>query len=229
MTLNRIVPAAGWNPDLYPQLVLEALGQTLFLVAVTMVIGGALGLVLGTALYVTRGGGILSQRAVHVVLNLVVNFFRPIPFIMLLAVLWPVTVAIVGTSIGTTAALVPLSFAVMFGFARIVEQNLVTIQPGVIEAARAAGAGPWRIILTLLIPEALGPLILGYTFVFVAIVDMTAVAGAVNAGGLGQFALSYGYNRWDFVTLWVAVALIIVIVQLGQWLGNTLARKVLRR
>lgn len=229
MSASRIVPAAGWNPDLYPQLVLEALGQTLFLVAVTMVIGGALGLVLGTALYVTRGGGILSQRAVHVVLNLVVNFFRPIPFIMLLAVLWPVTVAIVGTSIGTTAALVPLSFAVMFGFARIVEQNLVTIQPGVIEAARAAGAGPWRIILTLLIPEALGPLILGYTFVFVAIVDMTAVAGAVNAGGLGQFALSYGYNRWDFVTLWVAVALIIVIVQLGQWLGNTLARKVLRR
>ncbi|WP_296193163.1 methionine ABC transporter permease [uncultured Microbacterium sp.] len=229
MSVTRIVPAAGWNPDLYPQLVLEALGQTLFLVAVTMVIGGALGLVLGTALYVTRGGGILSQRAVHVVLNLVVNFFRPIPFIMLLAVLWPVTVAIVGTSIGTTAALVPLSFAVMFGFARIVEQNLVTIQPGVIEAARAAGAGPWRIILTLLIPEALGPLILGYTFVFVAIVDMTAVAGAVNAGGLGQFALSYGYNRWDFVTLWVAVALIIVIVQLGQWLGNTLARKVLRR
>lgn len=229
MSASRIVPAAGWNPDLYPQLVLEALGQTLFLVAVTMVIGGALGLVLGTALYVTRGGGILAQRAVHVVLNLVVNFFRPIPFIMLFAVLWPVTVAIVGTSIGTTAALVPLSFAVMFGFARIVEQNLVTIQPGVIEAARAAGAGPWRIILTLLIPEALGPLILGYTFVFVAIVDMTAVAGAVNAGGLGQFALSYGYNRWDFVTLWVAVALIIVIVQLGQWLGNTLARKVLRR
>ncbi len=141
----------------------------------------------------------------------------------------PFTVLLIGTYIGTTAAVVPLSIAVMFGFSRIVEQNLVTIQPGVIEAARAAGASPWRIIATLLIPEALGPLILGFTFVFVAVVDMTAIAGAVGGGGLGSFALQYGYGRWDYLTLWVAVGLLIAIAWAGQLLGNLLARRVLRR
>lgn len=225
-----IAPSANtWDWDTYPALLLESLGQTLYMVVLTMILGGAGGLVLGIGLYVTRAGGLLPGRAANFVLNFVVNFFRPIPFIVFLTVAAPFTVAVMGTYIGTEAAVVPLSLAVTFGFSRIVEQNLVTIQPGVIEAARATGASPWRIILTLLVPEALGPLILGYTFAFVAIVDMTAVAGAVAAGGLGSFALQYGFRRWDYVTLWVAVGLIIVIVQLGQWLGNYLARKVMRR
>ncbi len=221
--------ANTWNWDTYPALLLEALGDTLYMVVFTMFFGGIGGLALGLALYVTRTSGIVPSRTANFFLNFVVNFFRPIPFIVFLVLIAPFTVFVMGTYIGTQAAIVPLSLAVTFGFSRIVEQNLVTIQPGVIEAARAAGAGPWRIILTLLVPEALGPLILGYTFVFVAIVDMTAVAGAVASGGLGSFALQYGFRRWDYVTLWVAVGLIIIIVQLGQWLGNYLARRVMRR
>ncbi len=218
-----------WSWDRYGPLLVQSLGETLYMVVATLFFGGVGGLVVGVGLYVSRRGGILPNRAINGVVNFIVNFFRPIPFIVLLAVRAPFTAFVVGMSIGTTAAIVPLSIATTFGFSRIVEQNLVTIQPGVIEAARAAGAGPWRIILTLLVPEALGPLILGYTFVFVAVVDMTAVAGAVNSGGLGSFALQYGFRRWDFVTLWIAVGLIIVLVQLGQLLGNWLARKVLRR
>lgn len=213
----------------YGPLLLEAFGETLYMVTLTMFFGGIGGLLLGLALYTTRRGGVLQNAPINGILNFVVNVFRPIPFIVLLLALAPVTQAVIGTFIGTTAAVVPLSVAVTFGFSRIVEQNLVTVDPGVIEAARASGAGPWRIVSTLLVPEALGPLILGYTFVFVAIVDMTAVAGAVNAGGLGDFAIVYGYRRWDFVLLWVAIGILIIVVQVGQWLGNRLARKVLRR
>jgi D-methionine transport system permease protein len=226
---STALAATQWSWDRYGPLLVESIGQTLYMVVLTMLFGGLGGLALGTGLYITRAGGVLPHRGVNIVLNVLVNFFRPIPFILFLFAVAPVTSFIVGTSIGTAAAVVPLSLAVTFGFSRIVEQNLVTIQPGVIEAARASGAGPWRIVFTLLVPEALGPLILGYTFVFVAIVDLTAVAGAVGAGGLGSFALTYGYRRWDFVTLWIAVALIIVLVQLGQFLGNRLARRVLRR
>lgn len=219
----------NWNWDTYGPILIESLGQTLYMVTFTLLFGGIFGIIIGIALYITRRSGITPNRPIHLVLNFLVNFFRPIPFVVLIAVLWPLTQSIVGTAIGTTAAIVPLSIAAAFGFSRIVEQNLVTIPPGVIEAARASGASSWRIIRTLLVPEALGPLILGYTFVFVAVVDMTAVAGAVGAGGLGSMALQYGFRRWDYVTLWVAVALIILLVQLGQWAGNHLARKVMRR
>ncbi|MCU1546100.1 MAG: methionine transporter ATP-binding protein, partial [Homoserinimonas sp.] len=106
---------------------------------------------------------------------------------------------------------------------------LVTIEPGIIEAARAVGASPTRIIFTLLVPEALGPLILGFTFVFVAVIDMTAVAGIVGGGGIGDFALSYGHQRWNQTVVWISVGIIIVLVQLVQYCGNTLARKALRR
>jgi D-methionine transport system permease protein len=135
----------------------------------------------------------------------------------------------VGTGAGNTAIIFTLSLAASFAISRIVEQNLLTVQPGVVEAARAAGAGPFRIIGSIVLPEALGPLILGYTFIFVALVDMSAVAGYVGGGGLGAFALLYGYRQFDPVVTWAAVLLIIVLVQLVQFLGNWLARRALRR
>jgi len=213
---------------LWPTLT-EAIGTTIYLVLVTFVVGGLIGLFLGTALYTTRKGGLLANAPIHWLLNVAVNIVRPIPFIILLAALGPVTLEVVGTTIGTEAAVFVMIVAASFGIARIVEQNLVTVDPGVIEAARAVGAGPLRIILTLLIPEALGPLILGYTFVVIAIVDMSAMAGTVGGGGLGDFALVYGYQRFDWEVTLVAVLLIIAGVQVIQFVGNWAARKVLRR
>ncbi|WP_336083899.1 methionine ABC transporter permease [Nocardia sp. SSK8] len=210
-------------------ILLESIGTTVYLVGVTFVVAGVIGLVLGTALYTTRKGGLLANAPIYLALNVLVNVVRPIPFIILLAALGPVTLEVVGTTIGAEAALFVMIVAASFGIARIVEQNLVTVDPGVIEAARAAGAGPLRIILTLLIPEALGPLILGYTFVVISIVDISAMAGTVGGGGLGDFAIVYGYQRFQWEVTLVAVLIIIAGVQAVQFLGNWLARRVLRR
>ncbi|WP_265445691.1 methionine ABC transporter permease [Flexivirga meconopsidis] len=206
-----------------------AILQTLIMAVVTIALGGLLGLLLGVALFTTRTGGLLENRAVNTVLNVLVNIIRPIPFIIFVTAIAPLTLRAMGTTIGTTAATFPLVIAATFGVSRIVEQSLVSVDPGVIEAAEAMGASPWRIVRSVLVPEALGPLILGYTFVFVAVVDMTAIAGAVGGGGLGDFAITYGYHRFDWAVTWVAVAAIIVLVQLAQFSGNALARKALRR
>ena len=214
--------------DLLP-LLWQSTYETLWIVGLALFFGGIGGLVLGLGLYTTRRGSILANAAVFGILNVLVNIFRPIPFIIFLAAAQPLARAVVGTGIGNSAIIFTLSLAAMFGISRIVEQNLLTVQPGVIEAARSVGAGPLRIIFTLLIPEALGPLILGYTFIFVALVDMSAVAGYVGGGGLGNFAIQYGYRQFNPVVTWAAVLIIIVLVQLVQWLGNTLARKALRR
>ncbi|MBK0418109.1 ABC transporter permease [Leucobacter sp. CSA1] len=208
---------------------LEATVQTLVYVAIAMGVGGVLGLVIGVALTVTRQGGLLANRPVFWVLNFLVNFFRPIPFVILIAALQPLARVVMGTGIGDRALIFTLSFAAAFGIARLVEQNLLTVSPGVIEAARAMGAGPLRTILTVLIPEGLGPLVLGYTFAFIAVVDMTAMAGVIGSGGLGNFALQYGYRQFNPWVTWSAVIIIIVIVQLVQVLGNVLARRLLRR
>jgi D-methionine transport system permease protein len=213
---------------LLPVLV-QAIGETLWAVSITLVLGGLFGFILGTVLYTTRRGNILSNAPVNTTLNVLVNIVRPIPFIVFIAFIQPVTLGLLGTSIGVPAIIVPMSIAASFAFGRIVEQNLVTIDPGVIEAARAMGASPLRIIATILVPEALGPLILGYTFIFVGVVDMSALAGLIGGGGLGNFAILYGYQRFNYPVTIVAVIVIVVLVQLGQFLGNALARKALRR
>lgn len=217
----------GWN-DLWP-VYGHAIEQTLVMAIVTLLLGGAFGLGLGVLLFTTREGGLLQQRVLHNVLNVVVNIVRPIPFIIFITAIGPLTLKAMGTTIGTTAATFPLVLAATFGVSRIVEQSLVSVDPGVVEAAEAMGAGPWQIVRTVLVPEALGPLILGYTFVFVAVVDMTAIAGAVGGGGLGDFAITYGYHRFDWGVTWAAVITIIVLVQIAQFSGNALARKALRR
>ncbi len=207
----------------------KAAGETLYIVGFTLFFGGLGGLIVGLGLYLTRAGSILANKPVFVVLNLLVNIVRPIPFIIFLAAAQPLARMVVGTGIGNNAIIFTISLAASFAMGRIVEQNLLTVTPGVIEAARSVGAGPLRIIFTVLLPEALGPLILGYTFIFVALVDMSAVAGYVGGGGLGNFALLYGYRQFNPVVTWAAVLLIIVLVQLVQFLGNRLARKAFRR
>ena len=208
---------------------LSALGETLYMVAVTLLLAGLLGLLVGVGLYVTRRGNILENRAVHEGLNLVVNFVRPIPFIILLAALGPVTQGVVGTRLGPNAAIFAMTIGAMFAVARIVEQNLMSVDPGVVEAARSMGVSRGRIITTVILPEALGPLVLGYTFLVIGITDMSAMAGAIGADGLGDFALRLGYQRFNDEVTWAAVAVIVVLVQLVQVVGNRLARRILRR
>ncbi|WP_080796386.1 methionine ABC transporter permease [Corynebacterium pacaense] len=225
--MNELILAADWN-RLGPTF-REAILDTLLMVSVTMVISGLLGLIVGMLLYTTRSGGILRNKAIYTVLNLLVNFVRPIPFIILIAALKPLTVAVMGTSIGRDAGIFVMIIAATFTVARIVEQNLVAIDPGVIEAARAMGANPWTIIRTVIIPEALGPLVLGYTFLFIAIVDMSAMVGYIGGGGLGDFAIVYGYRAFDNEVMYVAVLVIVIIVQAAQLLGNWLSKKIMRR
>ena len=208
---------------------LEAIGDTLWMVAITMVVGGFFGLLLGLFLYTTRPGGILKNKAVYTIINVAVNFFRPIPFIIMIAMLYPLTLQVVGTAIGRAAATFVMCFSATFTVARIVEQNLVAIDPGVIEAARSMGASPWKIISSVILPEALGPLILGYTFIFIAVIDMSAMAGYIGGGGVGDFAIVYGYRAFEPQVTWAAVLVIVVIVQLAQFLGNWLSKKVMRR
>ncbi|MBW8172626.1 ABC transporter permease subunit [Ornithinimicrobium sp. Arc0846-15] len=207
----------------------QAVIETLKIVSISLIFGGIGGLLVGLALYTTRAGGVLQQRVVNGALNVLVNTFRPIPFIIFIAAVQPLAREVVGTGIGDPAAIFAISLAATFGISRLVEQNLVSVPEGVIEAARSMGCSPLRIIFTVLIPEALGPLILGYTFAIVAVIDMSAVAGFIGGGGIGNFAIQYGYRQYDYVVTWAAVIAIIVIVQLVQFFGNWLARKALRR
>lgn len=211
-----------------PQL-LSATGETLYMVAVTLVMAGLIGLVVGVGLYVTRRGNILENTAVFTALNLLVNFIRPIPFIILLAALGQATEAVVGTRLGPNAAIFAMTIGATFAVARIVEQNLMSVDPGVVEAARSMGVSRFRIITTVILPEALGPLVLGYTFLVIGITDMSAMAGAIGAGGLGDFALRLGYQRFNDEVTWAAVIVIIILVQVVQFFGNWLARKIMRR
>jgi D-methionine transport system permease protein len=214
--------------EIIPDLI-ESTGQTLYMVVIALAIGGVLGLGVGLLLYLTRRGNLLENRFVFQLLNVLVNFFRPIPFVILIAALQPLARAVIGIGIGIQAATFTMVFAATFGIARLVEQNLVTVKPGVIEAARAMGAGLPRIIFSVLIPEGLGALILGYTYAFVAIVDMSAIAGVVGAGGLGNYAIQYGYRQANPTITWATVIVIVLIVQIVQGLGNWLARRRLRR
>ncbi|MEJ5997507.1 methionine ABC transporter permease [Corynebacterium sp. H130] len=225
--MNQTVLAADW--DRLGDSFVTAIIDTLYMVSITMVVAGILGLAIGILLYSSRTGGILQNKALYTVLNVIVNFVRPIPFIILIAFIGPLTKLAIGTTIGIDAATFVMSVAATFGIARIVEQNLVSIDPGMIEAARSMGASPWRIIRTVIIPEALGPLILGYTFVFIAVVDMSAMAGYIGGGGLGDFAIVYGYRSFDTEVTLAATAVIIVIVQIAQLAGNYLSKKIMRR
>nr|WP_309101704.1 methionine ABC transporter permease [Fredinandcohnia onubensis] len=209
--------------------IIEATGETILMVIFTLIFSSMIGIAMGVLFFVTRKDNILENKYIFLVLNLLVNIVRPIPFIILLVALSPLTRAVMGTTIGTAAAIFPMTIAACFAVARIVESNLVSIDPGIIEAAQAMGASPVRIIFGVLIPEALGPLILGLTFVTVGLVDFSAMAGTVGGGGLGDLAMTYGYQRFDTSVMIVTVVILILLVQIAQFSGNFLSRFFLRR
>lgn len=216
-----------WN-TFWPRVV-EASGDTIIMVIFTLIFATLIGLPLGLLLFATRKGNILENKYIFTSINILINIIRPIPFIIFLVAISPITRAVVGTIIGTSAAIFPMTIAASFVIARVVENNLVSIDPGVIEAAKAMGASPLQIIFGVLIPEALGPLILGITFVTVALIDFSAMAGTVGGGGLGHLAMTYGYQRFDTSVMIVTVIILIILVQIAQYTGNFLAKIFLRR
>jgi len=212
----------------WPKIV-EATGETITMVLLTLIFSSVIGISIGLLFYVTREGNILENKIIFNILNVLVNIIRPIPFIILLVAISPLTRMIVGTTIGTMAAVFPMTIAASFAIARIVENNLVSIDPGVIEAAQAMGAGPIKIIFTVLIPEALGSLILGLTFITISLIDFSAMAGTVGGGGLGDIAMSYGYQRFETSVMIVTVVILIILAQGAQLIGNFLSRLFLRK
>lgn len=207
----------------------QSLQQTLTMVVITMLLGGIFGLIIGILLYATRPGNILQNTVVFNVLNFIINVVRPIPFIIFISLVGPFSLALIGTSIGTSAAIVPMTLMASVVIGRIVEQNLVGVDPGVVEAARAMGSSRARVLFDVVLRESIGPLILGYTFVFIGVVDMSAVAGYIGGGGLGDMAITYGYQQFNYAVTILAVVVIVVLVQLAQLIGNWLARRALHR
>ncbi|MFD6211039.1 MULTISPECIES: methionine ABC transporter permease [unclassified Peribacillus] len=206
-----------------------AFGDTLYMVAISLVFSGLIGLPLGILLVITRNGHILENKWIFNVLNPIINILRSVPFIILLVALIPFTRMIVGSAIGTNAAIVPLIFYAAPYIARLVENSLLEVDKGIIEAAQAMGATTWQIIYRFLIPEGLSSLILTFTTATIGLVGSTAMAGAVGAGGVGDLALAYGYQRFDTMTMVVTVAALVIIVQLLQSTGNFVSKKIRRR
>jgi len=210
------------------ELILAALWETLYMVSASLLFGALIGIPLGILLVVTRKGHILENRVIFSILNPIVNIFRSIPFIILLVAIIPFTRFIVGTTIGTTAAIVPLVLHIGPYMARLVENSLLEVNEGIIEAAQAMGASKTQIVFRFLIPEAFPSLILSLTTVTIGLIGATAMAGAIGGGGLGDLAITYGYQRFSTITIVVTVVLLIIIVEGIQSLGNIIERKIRR-
>jgi ABC-type methionine transport system permease subunit len=208
-----------------PSLIWPALRQTLEMVAITSVAVGVVGLTLGVVLHNTSShvSAVFPKRSAYAVANGVVNIGRSMPFLILMAFLIPFTRLLVGTSVGIAAAVVPMSVAGIPWFARIVENALRNLPDDLVAASLAAGASPRQAILSAQVSEGLPALIGAFTIAVVGIVDFSALAGAIGAGGLGFLALDYGYNRFDSHVMLATVLTIVVLVQLIQFVGNRLA------
>lgn len=209
-------------------IILNAVWETLYMVSVALFFGSVIGIFLGITLVVTRRGHILENKFIFSLFNPIVNIFRSIPFIILLVAIIPFTRIITGTSIGTSAAIVPLVLHIGPYISRLVENSLLEIDPGIIEAAKAMGATPFQIIRKCLLPEALASLVLSITTATIGLIGATAMAGAVGGGGLGDVAITYGYQRFNSVTILVTVVLLVILVQVIQGIGNYLERRIRR-
>jgi D-methionine transport system permease protein len=219
--LNKIMPHVM---DRLPELFLS-LWQTTYMMLITGVISFALGLVFAFVLIVTRKGDILENAAVWTILDKLINFFRSVPFIILIALLIPVTRAIAGTAIGVKGAIVPLVFGTVPFFTRQIESALSEIENGAIEAAKSMGTSPAGIIFRVYLKESIPGIIRGSTITLISLVGLTAMAGAIGGGGLGDFAIRYGYQRYQTDITIVTVIVLIVIVSLIQVVGSALAKK----
>lgn len=216
------------SADMIP-LLTKALGETVYMVVVSMVIATIIGMPLGILLHTTSKGQILESLAVNRIVGAIVNAVRSIPFIILLVAIIPFTRLLVGSAIGTTAAMVPLVIAAIPFIGRQVETSLKEVPFGLVEAAQSMGATPAQIIWKVLLPESMSSIVAQLTTVIISLVGESAMAGAVGGGGLGDLAIRYGYQRFRPEIMLATVVILIVLVQLVQFVGNTLAKRLDKR
>ena len=216
------------SADMIP-LLSKALGETVYMVVVSMIVATIIGVPLGVLLHTTSKGQILESPTVNRVVGAVVNAVRSLPFIILLVAIIPFTRLLVGTAIGTTAAMVPLVIAAIPFIGRQVETSLKEVPFGLVEAAQSMGATPAQIIWKVLLPESMSSIVAQLTTVIISLVGESAMAGAVGGGGLGDLAIRYGYQRFRPEIMLATVIILIVLVQLVQFVGNTLAKRLDKR
>ena len=220
--LNTKVFGVKWSR------LLTNIQQTLYMVGWALLIGTIIGFILALALVLTRKGGILKgpgARVVHAVLNFSVNVVRSVPFVILLVTIMPFTRLLMGTTIGSTAALVPLVLYISPYLARLIENSLLECSPGIIEAAQAMGANVFQVIRYFIIPETLGSVVLALTTGTIGLLGASAMAGYVGGGGVGDLALTYGYEKMNTPLMILTVVILVVIVQLIQLLGGAISAK----
>lgn len=213
-----------WHSSLSIDQFVTALQETFQMVFFALIFGGIWGLIQAIVLLVTRPEGILPNALVYHILNPIVNALRSLPFIILLIAVIPFTQWLVGSSIGTWAAIVPLTIYVGPYMGRLIETSLLEVNEGIIESAQSMGATPWQIIFKFILPEARSSLILNMTTATISLIGATAMAGAVGAGGIGDLAISYGYQRFDSSVIILTVIVLLILVQIVQTLGNWLAK-----
>ena len=219
--LSKIIPNVMAKPDIFAQ----SIRQTLAMVGWSGGVSFLLGLFLGVVITVTKKGGVMENSPIHQVLDKVINFFRSIPFIILLAGLIPLTRYLMGTAIGVRGAIVPLVFGTVPFFARQVESALAELDSGVVEAALSMGSSPIEIVFRVYLKESIAPLARATTITAISLIGLTAMAGAVGAGGLGDFAIRYGHQRNQIDVTYVTILTLVLLVNIIQVVGNFIARK----
>lgn len=220
--INNIAPNLA---KLYPDMI-KSFFETFYMVAVSGIVSAIFGISFGIILVVTKEGGILQNKIINSVLGKIINVFRSIPFIILLAAIIPLTRILVGTTIGTKGALVPLIFGCTPFFARQIESALLDIDKGVIEAAQAMGSSPLEIIFRVMLKEGLPGIIHAITITIISLIGLSAMAGTVGGGGLGDFAIRYGYQYFQTDIMVATIIVLLIIVNLIQFLGDILSKLV---
>lgn len=203
----------------------QALESTLFMVGFSLVVGTILATILALILVLTNEGGLLENKVVYTLLNSVVSFFRSLPFIILMTFIFPFTKFIVGTRIGVKAALVPLVVFIVPSLARLYENSLLGVDKGIIRAAKAMGANYFQIVRYFILPEAKSSMILSTTIGTIGLISASAQAGVIGAGGIGDMALTYGYERMDVPVMLATVFILVVFVQIVKFLGNYFSKR----
>ncbi|MDO5715259.1 MAG: methionine ABC transporter permease [Tissierellia bacterium] len=216
--MNRVIEIIG-----------EAIPQTLIMVFASTLMALIIGLPLGVILTVTRPRGLIENRRIYSVLDAIINVLRSFPFIILMIVVFPLSKIIVGKTYGTAAMIIPLSVSAAPFVGRLMEGYLTQIDEGILEAAKSMGSTNGQIIFKVLIPEAMPMIVNGITMTIINVIGYSAMAGVMGGGGLGDVANRYGYQRNEPLILWSAVVVIILFVQIVQFVGNTLSKKINKR